>query len=603
MGSSLSNSGVNEDKFREISKILADLVKTIKIVSVYPDNNPLPVKIRESFTERFVDLIAETGGLAFDFDSDEVKYAGQTVYRDQSREDSLAGLFHSSGIVRISFSTSFGYDETDLLLRYLKAFINKEMGAEDLVALLWQADITGFDYDTIEDIALRNYRGDSLIENEDESHSGQPGEPDNDKVQISSVFLDDEEPSGENEPDLPAAPGGHLAEERMGHEPVPGRWEMDLDNIADLLSDAYEVEPPELNQAEKILVADEPFDMYEVTVDLLFEIIRQEDELHEFSEAVTCFEKIHTEILRAGDLKAAGKMVAFLHELEKQLKDKSEPWRQRIRDAIIFTGGYEKISILAESLNANPESPVDALTAYLSHFGWEALSSIVDLLGDLEDRSHRMALCDYLVRVGGDNIPIIARGISDKRWFVVRNTAMILSRIGGLKANAYLKRAIDHDDPRVRLEVARGLGDGISKENAELLVNLVWDTDNRVHRTALETVIGLKSDTGLWSITRIIKDERFAGLKEIDQENLIMHLSLLGGERAVDYLHSLISNVSLFRKEGRTFYQGIAFKALVVNRSARAEAILKKLSRSWRKGIRNMAAEALRKRHEVAEGQ
>ena len=133
----------DEKEIAEISKILVELIKVIRVVSVYPEDNPLPIKLKESFSERFVDLIRDSGPFTFNIGQDKIYYQGEIVYEDRESDDSLAEIFFQAGITKITFSSSFQFDECNRFFKIIKAFINREPGAEDLVALFWQSEIPG----------------------------------------------------------------------------------------------------------------------------------------------------------------------------------------------------------------------------------------------------------------------------------------------------------------------------------------------------------------------------------------------------------------------------------------------------------------------------
>ena len=141
-----------EQEIVEISKTLTELLKVIKVVSVYPENNPLPTKLRESFSERFAVLIQDRGTLTFSIGRNKIHYQGEVVYEDSSDDEALAEIFYKAGITEIIFSPSFQYDECNQFFKIMKAFVNREPGGEDLVALFWQEEIPGLTYSTIEDV-------------------------------------------------------------------------------------------------------------------------------------------------------------------------------------------------------------------------------------------------------------------------------------------------------------------------------------------------------------------------------------------------------------------------------------------------------------------
>ena len=112
----------DEKEIAEISKTLAELIKVIKIVSVYPESNPLPVKLRESFSERFAVLTEDSGSLVFSIGRDKIYYQGEVVYEDLSDDEALAAMFYKAGLTEISFSSSFQYDECNQFFKDIDSF-------------------------------------------------------------------------------------------------------------------------------------------------------------------------------------------------------------------------------------------------------------------------------------------------------------------------------------------------------------------------------------------------------------------------------------------------------------------------------------------------
>ena len=47
------------DKFQDISLILKDLLKVIKVVSMYPEDNSLPQSMKRSFSEKLESIVEE----------------------------------------------------------------------------------------------------------------------------------------------------------------------------------------------------------------------------------------------------------------------------------------------------------------------------------------------------------------------------------------------------------------------------------------------------------------------------------------------------------------------------------------------------------------
>ncbi len=613
---------------KEVSRLLVDLTKIVKIVSMYPEGNPLPTKLKETFSERFTDLIKEKGQLQFVVNQGEIRFREQVVYKNDLIEESLALMLHNSGITEIAFGPDYDFQSSNLFFKTVKAFVNKEPGAGDLINLFWQSNIPGFDYSTVEDMILREYDGGIMVQEEMESEDSfirrkAGGLNDSNKIVYSSIFLDDETSSpieeGQNSgggyavkpgQDIPGAVlvrdqrpvfFDEISEKVMGLNPMTQPAKASLPDTTLILNEAFAMDQIDLEKVEMMLRQDAEFDMTKETVALLREMLYQENEIPEFIETLTAAEKTQTEFVRLGFLEAAGAILEIMKELVSSPEIRPG-WKERLNSALALSGGKEKLDILGGALNRNPQIGAPDINKYLDHFGWEALSGVTGLLGDLEHQHHREALCAYMERTGGEHIDIIARGIYDRRWFVVRNTVSILTGIGGEKAYAYLEKAINHEDSRVRLQVVKGLQQNKDGKKAALLSKLVWDRDVVVSQTAFETIMMQGGGEKLETAASIINDDHFPQLEPSLQEQMLILYSQLGGEQAVGFLLELIDGWKVVKSADREAYREMAFRALGNNKSEKAEKALLKFNRAWNKNIRRMAAEAIAARRRFIYG-
>ncbi len=610
---------LSESLKKDISRILIDLIKTIKVVSVYPENNPIPVKLKESFNDRFTELIKETGGLTFDIGKGGIQYLGETVFQDGTAEETLAQLFFNAGITEISFSNSFGIEESNQFFRVMKAFANHEAGAGDLVSLFWQTNIPGFNYCTLEDLVLREYSGDMMVQETMESEDSfirrkSEGTDDSGKVLYSNIFFDDrpeEQKSGGGVEQFAMAPASgraeidfsdEIAEKSMGYSPALPKTRASVKDTALILNEAFLLGEMDQERAEEILRNDSEFDVYAASIELLRELIFQESEFSDFSETVTTLERLQSDFLKTGNIDRAEELLSLLKEVGGQSTEERPRWSERINNALAMAGSKQNLDNLKLSLNSDQKISRDKISSYLGVFGWEALSAITDLLGELEHRHHREAVCAYLAQAGHEHIDIIARGIYDRRWFVVRSTAAILSVIGSEKAFSYLEKAIGHEDPRVRLQIVKGLASDNTTRGLRLLARMVWDKDEVVRQMAVDSLLEFDGEDRLRVISETINGDKFPTLSHSNQEKLLILYSQLAGEQAVNYLTSMISKLGFARSQMQEFYQKVAFKALGNNKSEKAEKALLHYNRSWSKKIRTLANEALAMRRQIIYG-
>jgi len=650
---------MNETLKKEIGFILKDFLKVVKVVSMYPANNPLPQSMRRSFAEKLVSLVDEYGLIAIRVGKGKLQYEGEAVYEDRSKEDALAALFFETGITLFEFRAGLDVGDVYRLLDAVRTYLNAPGRNQDLVGLIWEAEINGFRIETLEDVALSDYDGDfdvnAYLEQGDDVPAGgsQFGLDDGDRytslfhladegaATLEKATLNDSGKIGPRgmrgrEPrtgDTSGAVTLQSGSEAIGGSSRAAFFDTDAESddttvesgddagvpielaralglgepsgeaklhadTAIRLNNRFSMSEEEEETIQQLLEEDATFEPYESTLELLKECLVMETELAGFSEVVTICEKIVNEFVAGGRLIEAGALLSHLRTLYEKMREQKPAWGERLKEAGVTAGSRDRLAVLAESLNLHPDIGVAEIKRYLDNFGWEALSSITDLLGEFEHQLHREALADYLTARGQDNIDIVARGVFDKRWQVVRNSVDILARIGDARALRYLERVVDHKEPQVRMKLVLALKECPSTEALGLLKTLATDADRAIRRQAVEAITGWRGNAAFATIGELIDETGFSHLDRDDRQTVLNAYSRLGGEQAVAYLAQCIVRYNLFGDARLAFYRTAAFEALSYNGSERAERTLVKLASSWRPGIRRQAAYTLQRRRE-----
>ncbi len=635
---------INSKELEDIRYILKDFLKVIKVVSMYPEDNPLPQSLKQSFSEKLESVASEYGPINIVVEKELLIYKNEVVFRDRTKEESLAGLFFNTGITRFTMQPTLSVDEIYKLLDTFKDFLNAPKNSCDLAGLIWEAEISDFRFSTVEDIALSGYDGKieeqfisggssgtpaehTLFGADEEADYGEifnqaslppvsgdlsspvetnlddtpsKGIPEGGSIFYSHVYRDlDDERSAEvveREQALNTA----VAAEAMGFAdiaPAPS-----VPNTTLILNDEFKLSEEEENEFGVLLDEDNNFDMYESTAEILKEILHQEIDISGFAESVTITEKVISELVRAGALDQAANVLSYMGYLEEMIATKKPKWAERLKEAVITAGARERLQVLLEGLNEHPEIDELKIRAYLNNLGWESLAGITEIMGEIEHRSHREAFNNYLSQVGQNKVDIISRGIFDKRWFVVRNTAIVLARIGDDKALGYLEKLVDHEEQRVRIAIVEHIKESKNPRALKILSQTVMDEDPEVRRSSINSIIGLKGQGAFDVIEGIVKDNGFRDFDPTDQELLLEAYSIIGGDKSVSFLTRKILKYVFFRSARATYLRKAAMEALAINRSERAEKALIKLSGSWRANIRNLSTQAMNKRRSILYG-
>ncbi len=641
----IETSQTTSSRLRDLSLIARDLLKVIKVVSMYPENNPLPQSMKRSFAERLEVLVAEQGMITVSVERDRLVFEQETIYEDRSKEENLAGMFFEAGITEFSFKEGLEVEEIYKLLDAVKTYLNTPDKSADLVGLIWEAGITRFSVKTLEDIVLSQYDENfNIQEYIASSESDNPnqamfatdgsegyesifeGDGPVDKIEFATLDSDTGQTSRTNQsgknrtvfysviPGKAASETATQAEEidEISLKSFEAAEAMGFDDIAPtgkpipnttlIFNDEFQLSNEEQEEIRRIIGADAEFEPYESTIELLKELLHQETEIQGFGETVTICEKIISEFVRQARLAEAGSLLNYLKDLESKLAPRQQLWAARLKDARIAAGSRDRLRMLSESLNENPQISSTELKRYLECFGWEALGSITDLMGEIYNEFHRKAIIDYLTVHGSQNIDIVARGLYDKRPDVVCNSVSLLARIDDDKAFRYLSRVCNHEDDSVRLTLVTSLKDSPNDEALKILRAAVDDVNAEVRREAVASIVARRGKSAFEAISSVVEDPKFATLEREDQQALLTAYSVLGGEASVSYLSGFITALNPLKSRSLAFLRQAAFEALSQNQSEKCERTLLKLARSLRPDIKNQAREALRRRREFIYG-
>lgn len=636
------------NKIRDINFILKDLLKVIKVVTLYPEDNPLPTSLRRSFAEKLESLVEDYGEMSFSVDAETLTFENEIVYESKSQEDNLAGIFYDAGITQFTICDGLFIDEIYLFLDAVKKYINSSDKSLDLVSLIWESSISQIKFRTLEDIALSDYDASFDLQEFIAAQSvadkfqGSQFSVD-DSAEYQQIFLSDSiEQVGEiNLDDNTAVSQSEQTENSSQNSsgsifysgtPVAGQSShaavsrteetvlktaeaasaMGLDDLQQtestvpdttmILNESFELSKEDEKTIQNILNNDAEFDPYLSTAKLLKELLHQEDEMGMFYETVTICEKIMTEFISHGKIAESGQILSYIIALENKIRLKKPLWAERLKDAIVTTGSSERLMVLADALNNFKEISSIELKGYLTNFSWEALNNITDLLSSVEHEPYKECIVAYLAENGKDNVDFVGKGIFDKRSDIVCNAITILSQIGDRKALSYLSKLVEHRDETVRLALVTALKDSPSEEVLSILKRGAFDSSQKVRNQAIESIVLREGKAAFDTIAEIINDSSFIVNDQSDQMALLKAYSKLGGEYAVEYLVRLIKQINLLNDSQIEFFRFAGFEAMIINKSEKCEQELLKLSRTFRPGIKQQAQNALQKRREYMYG-
>lgn len=597
---------MQEEVVSNVNFLLRDLLKIIKVLSLYPPDNPLPKKMRASVGGRFVELVSLFDGLHFTVRANELLYQDKVVFTDTSKEEALGALFFQAGIISLEFCRGLPGDEFNTFLDILKEYVNDRSPERDLVSLLWQEQFDYIKFSTVEDIILNAVDSDVSVEEIKPYYGTDDGGDAG--VDYNSIFLDEID-AGEE-----AIVGGEEAGEGfapVNEELIEAARQMGMPSLtapADsqplslLIKDGYTLADEDQQEVRRLLEENRYFDPNRAAARIILETLRIWTDRKAFLETVSICEKILDELLVNGAFAVAADFVHSLRSLQRELDSTQPTFAERLDQYLRRAGDQKRVARLTEVINSQSRIDTASIEIYLESLGRESLNHITEMLGNLVAQEARMMVCKYLADHGRDNVAIIANDIRSRHWYVVRNTVMVLGRIGSEECIEYLKLACDHTDNRVRGEVVQALANINSESAVDQLSRFLRDNDAEIRLRSLrylEKIGGRRTFENLWNL---VVSPEFSDFSLEEQQWYLIAISRLGGSEVVDVLGRIIGAIRIFGGARSIRFRLAALTALVHNRSDEAERMILKFSCSRRRWLREAASAALEQQRRLLYG-
>src|SRR5690242_19938128 len=120
---------------------LGQFARTLKTSRLYDAKNPTVVKFRDDLALSARKVLAEYGAITYEFRSDDVLFDETSLYPARSRDDNLALPFYRDGVRSLTLQPGVEPREIDALLDAVLQVTGQNPGDDDLVTLLWEAQL------------------------------------------------------------------------------------------------------------------------------------------------------------------------------------------------------------------------------------------------------------------------------------------------------------------------------------------------------------------------------------------------------------------------------------------------------------------------------
>lgn len=546
---------------------VGQLARTLKTCRLYDGNNPTVVKFREDLAASLRRALEETGEWSLRFTAEDVLLDDVSLYPAKSREDNLSLPFFRDGVRGLTLKPGIAPAEVQKLLDCVLQVTGQSLTDDDLVTLLWEANLHHVDIDYVPAV--------------DSGGGGAGGPAEGGEGEL----LPWPQPSAADEP----APQVESAQMQSGEgDKAAGR--------SDDWTTGQGVAEVEAEYEELAHLAD--------TETFRF---RQEYEAERNTSLVGSTLALARAYLAAGatpeDRQELGK---FLPRLLR-LAISNGAWREA-RDAVAMlnTCGWPEwslegftqellqpiaISGTVQHVDVQAPGEVIAFTALASELGDFGIDWLCQVLGESAQRGTRQLLAESIAQQCKDSPERLAPWLSDPRWYVVRNVVHILGWIGGPATAGLLQVAARHPELRVRTEVVGALGQLETRLARPILVQLLERADSRLFCAILHQLSAERDDQVSRLVFAYLQDPGFEQRPPEEQRAIYSTLGATSGDGLIADLEGELLKGSWFARYDA--HRGQIARVLARIGTPLARQVLERNTASKRTAVRKACEDAL----------
>jgi HEAT repeat protein len=539
----------SNELIKGVQEVVNLLIKAIKILCIYPPDNPIPKEFRHNLFRKLIEFLEENEGLKLGIDQSRLLFEDKVILKEEKKDEGIAFALYRDGIRELSFHKGLEQEELFSFLEAIASCLKSSLPEDDLVTLFWEKDLPHIKFSAVDEFL-----------SEDINDLPHPtGTKDLKQVYYSEI---------------------DLKESRSAEIELPARIQVER-----FLRDLDLVPQQESNELKFLLEKDKSFEPLKEMFLILKEVLYGDKEFSEFLETVLLLEKLLDSLVNQEDFYLASEVLLLLKNLEEVQSEAGQTRRaERIKETLNRAGDKERMKTLTRILNQNPSLDLFSARKYLSLLSRNTVPHLVDMLGELEIFAARSMVCTVLENWGEKSIELLSKGVYDRRWYVVRNIVGVLGRIGSPLAIPYLKKTIGHEDLRVRKQTLEALSRIKGEEATSILLGILEDPEEKLRVRAARFLGERSSQEAFEFISNLVSRKDLRDKSQEEKKILLETFAQIGKDKSIDLLKKIILKRAWFKKERQRENSHLALKVLAgVNTPSSLEALKELSSKGGRK--------------------
>ena len=499
-----------------VKRVLKLLDKTAKSNRTYGSTNPVAQKFTQQLFEELTNHLTTYSRLAFLVQRSELLCKDVVVYQAEQDggSESLAFKLYGDGIRELVLHEGLTQEELSLFLASLWSNADLNEDDDDIVTRLWSRNLSTITLATAEELSKSSVENDRLASSMSSSDS------------TLRELLDRERERKKRVKEGTDSEGS-------GSGNAKNRFQSGLAG--------YEVTEEELAVLVQEIEAERKQDSLMYILDMLTAILASEKSPALLTKLFSLWGTVVESLLRGGKWTVLENVLSLLHETDAVRPDLGEEHKQQLASLLNGLGRTERVKMIEEYLNRNPDADVKGLSTILLLMKADAVPSLCSLLANVTSPVHQAIVSEALALLAKDHPDPLLRGLSDRRPGYVRNLLSILIKWNNPKFADPVERLTRYPDAQVRREVVRALGLFRPTGNGTKLVSLSTDEDDGVRFAALKLLMSGQYTVPFSQWSPLLSEEGFMDRPISERRAVFQALRATCGDEAIPYWQGLMT--------------------------------------------------------------
>ncbi len=231
------------------------------------------------------------------------------------------------------------------------------------------------------------------------------------------------------------------------------------------------------------LVAGNSMDILEEVIVKFIERFQVENVLQAYKALINSLRHIAMKLKETDHQETGDRITDFFSEQLKQRRKHSLTKRRIVAKALGEIGDEKAVSALISALE--DRLILDQSVQSLLEIGEGAIEPLIEVLKKSDKQSVRWRISRILTEIGDPVVPALLKELKNEKWFVRRNSCMLLGKIGDKNIIQHLKDLMKDNHVQVRREAIVAIGNLASYDAEDILLEALEDEYGTIRRYAV----------------------------------------------------------------------------------------------------------------------